>query len=360
MTSIKFYNLKEQYEEQKYDIMRAIHEVAIGGQYFADVSVSNFENLLSKLYDRANVVTVNSGTNALTVALKTLNLPKNSFVLIPAMTYVATANAVKAAGYEPIIIDIDKHWLLDYNSVESYLSTGTIAAIIAVDLYGQGVDLLKFKHLCDYYNTKLIVDAAQSFEMYYNNYHQIDHCHALTLSFNPLKNLGAMGNAGAVVSKIYSVDQIKKWTVHGQLSGDVIDPGFNCRIDAIQAAILNVKYKLFDDNQKRKSDISNYYRHYLKGLVAMPERNLECTHTNYVFPIAPKDPEPVRTALTEANIEFGCHYKTPIHHYSAFKETKDHAPIASALANKIISLPNHWHLSNAQIEKVVDVIKSAV
>jgi dTDP-4-amino-4,6-dideoxygalactose transaminase len=92
----------------------------------------------------------------------------------------------------------------------------------------------------------------------------------------------------------------------------------------------------------------------------MPERNLECTHTNYVFPIAPKDPNAVRTALTEANIEFGCHYKTPIHHYSAFKEINDHAPVASALANKIISLPNHWHLSNAQIEKVVDVVKFAV
>lgn len=360
MSKISFYNLTDQYEEQKYDIMRAIHDVAIGGQYFSDQAVIKFESLISKLYNRASVVATNSGTSALTVALKSLKLPQNSFVIVPAMTYVATANAVKAAGLEPIILDIDQHWLLDYSMTEDYLSSGKIAAVVVVDLYGQGVALEKFRTLCDYYKVKLVVDAAQSFEMYYKQYHQIDYCDALALSFNPLKNLGAMGNAGAVVSKIYSVEHLKKFTIHGQLNGNIETPGYNCRIDALQAAVLNVKYKLFDENMKRKSDISNYYRFYLSDLVEMPLRNFECTHTNYVFPIAPKNPNVVRNALEAAGIEYGCHYTKPLHHFTAYADSKDYAPNASLLSGRIVSLPNHWHLTISEIEKIVQVVKSAL
>ena len=360
MTNINFYNLKEQYEEQKYDIMRAIHFVASGGQFFADEAVTKFESLISKLYNRSNVVATNSGTSALTVALKSLELPANSFVIVPAMTYIATANAVKAAGLEPLTLDIDEHWLLDYKLTEEYLSTGRISAVIVVDLYGQGVDLFKFKTLCDYYKVKLIVDAAQSFEMYYKEYHQIDYCDALALSFNPLKNLGAIGNAGAVVSKVYTVEHMRKYTVHGQSNGDIVNSGFNCRIDAIQAAVLNEKYKLFDDNLRRKCDISDYYRFHLKDLVEMPQRNIECTHTNYVFPIAPKKPDLVRDALKINSIEFGCHYAKPVHQYTAYKDSTYYAPKASKLAGRIISLPNHWHLTNDQIKQVIQAVKSAL
>ena len=360
--SIKFYNLKEQYQEQADDINKAISEVATSGQYFANKSVTRFESLVSALYDGASVAACNSGTSGLIVALLSAQLPKNSVVAIPAMTYVATANAVRAAGLYPVCIDIDEHWLMNYDKLNEFLETynDKISAVVVVDLYGQGVNLKQFKELCDNYKVKLIVDAAQSFELFYDRYHQIDHCDSLALSFNPLKNLGAMGNAGAVVSKNYNVESLKKYTQQGKLDDDVVSPGLNCRIDAVQAAVLNVKYVRFDENMRRKGEISWYYRQQLELLVPMPERNYICTHTNYVFEIAPLKPEVMKLALTVNGIEFASHYDKPLHHYAAYKDYFDYCPNATELAGRCISLPNHWNLSDDEVDKIVHVVKSAL
>ena len=360
--SIKFYNLTEQYSDQEFEIMDAIAQVAEGGQFFADENVFKFESLVSALYNGASVAGCNSGTSALTVALLAAELPKNSIVAVPAMTYVATANAVRAAGMHPVCVDIDEHWLMDYDHLEKYLDLykDKMSAVIVVDLYGQGVNLKYFKALCDEHHVKLIVDAAQSFEIFYDRYHQIDYCDSLALSFNPLKNLGAMGNAGAVVSKNYNVEMLKKYTQQGKLDGDIIHSGLNCRMDAIQAAVLNIKYQRFDDAMRRKSEISWYYRQQLQLLVPMPERNYECTHTNYVFEIAPIDPNKMKLALTVNGIEFASHYDKPLHHLTAFKDYHDYCPKATELAGRCISLPNHWHLEDNEIDHIVETVKSAV
>ena len=357
--TIKFYNLQEQYQDQKYEIHKAMHDVGLGGQYFADQTVTQFENLISCLYNNASVVATNSGTSAIIVALKAANLPANSLVAIPSLTYIATANAVIAAGYQPALVDIDNYWLMNYDHLKKFLEqNSSISAVLLVDLYGQGVSLKKYKSLCDSYGVKLIIDAAQSFDLFYDYYHQIDYCDSLALSFNPLKNLGAMGNAGAVVSKNYTVDQLRRWCVHNKHNGDVESAGFNCRIDALQAAVLNVKYKMFDDNMLRKSQISWYYRQQLEHLVPMPERNYECTHMNYVFVVAPKKPDALRSALEYKNIEFGCHYEKSLNYYTAYKSFYNFCPKASALIGRCISLPNHWHLSDAEVDVVVKTVKT--
>lgn len=363
--AIDFYNLQQLYDEQKLDIMKAIHNVAFDGQYFANESVVKFESLISRLYNQASVVATNSGTSALITALYAANIPVGSFVIIPAMTYVATANAVKAVGCIPLPVDIDDQWLLDYNEVEKYLyatSKNKISAVVVVDLYGQGVDLAKFKALCDSYSVKLIVDAAQSFEMHYHNYNQIDYCDSLALSFNPLKNLGAMGNAGAVVSKNHTVEELSIYIKQGMLKTDAIFPGLNMRMDAIQAAVLNVKFTRFYDHLIRKCDISDYYRQNLIDIVEMPRKSSLSTHTNYVFPIAPKYADRVRSALDEVRIGYASHYIKPIHHHSAFKPAsgQDYCPNATKLASRIISIPNHSHLSNSEVDYIIGLLKSVL
>jgi UDP-2-acetamido-2-deoxy-ribo-hexuluronate aminotransferase len=359
--SIKFYNLAEQYEDQRYEIMQAIDEVAKGGQYFADSSVKRFENLISHLYDGASCAGTVSGTAALTIALQVANLPKHSHVLIPAMTYVATANAVVAAGLIPVCVDINHHWLMDYDKLSIYLDKlKTVSAVVVVDLYGQGVDLIRYKKLCDHHKVKLIVDAAQSFEIKYDSYHQIDYCDSLAISFNPLKNLGAMGNAGAVVSKNYTVEQLKAWTHQGKIKNDIVNPGNNLRIDALQAAILTIKYDRFDDNMQRKSTISWHYRMAFEGKILMPERIMYALPTNYVFVVAPKNPEILKTFLSLYNVEFASHYEKPVHHYTAYKTDIDYCPFASSLAGRIISIPNHWHLTDDQVAQITEIIKNSV
>jgi dTDP-4-amino-4,6-dideoxygalactose transaminase len=359
--SISFYNLKEQFEDQRHELLQTILHVSESGQYFNHPMVEKFESLVSHLYDGASCAGTSSGTAALTIALQLANLPKNSKVVIPALTYIATANAVVAAGLQPYCVDIDKYWLLNYDHLKHTLDTEQdISAVIAVDLYGQGVDLSLFKPLCDYYNVKLIVDAAQSFEIYYDHYHQIDFCDSVALSFNPLKNLGALANAGAVVSKNYTVDQMKAFTHQGKQNNDCSIPGNNFRIDATQAAVLLVKYERFTEAMNRKNVISYYYRSEFEKLAVMPYKIEYATPTNYVFPIAVKNPETVKTFLGLHNIQFASHYEKPVHHYSAYKTDVDRCEFASALAGKIISLPNHWHLSDNQVAQIVEVVKKAL
>jgi UDP-2-acetamido-2-deoxy-ribo-hexuluronate aminotransferase len=361
--SIKFYNLKEQFEDQKLNILGAINFVAASGQYFAEDYVKRFENLVSGLYDGGSCASCNSGTSALIVALKIADLPKNSRVLIPAMTYVATANAVVAAGLVPVCVDIDNYWLMDYKQMAFHLEhLQYVSAVIVVDLYGQGVDLPKYRALCDHYQVKLIVDAAQSFDLKYDAYHQIDYCDSIALSFNPLKNLGALGNAGAVVSKNYTVEQLKKYTHQGKQDGDVVTPGVNLRMDAVQAAVLLTKYERWDDIMQRKFVISGFYRQQLEGLVEMPDRVMYATPTNYVFEIAPsaEQLEAIKFALSVRDIEYTSHYEKPIHHYSAYQSSVDLCPRATALAGRCLSLPNHWHMSNDDVMQVIDAVKSVV
>lgn len=354
----KFYNLAEQYEDQRYEIMQAIDQVAKGGQYFADSAVARFESLISRLYDRASCAGCSSGTAGLYIALMAAKLPPNSHVLIPAMTYVATANAVVSAGLIPVCVDINHFWLMDYDLLNEYLDKmPNVSAVIVVDLYGQGVDLVRYKALCDHYKVKLIVDAAQSFELKYDHYHQIDYCDSLALSFNPLKNLGAMGNAGAVVSKNYTVDELKVWTHQGKHKNDVVNPGLNLRIDAIQAAVLTVKYDRFDDAMQRKAAISWLYKTEFEGKILMPERIMYATPTNYVFVVAPRYPDVLKTFLSLNNIEYASHYEKPVHHYTAYKTTIDYCPFASSLAGRIVSLPNHWHMKNEEIDRVIETVK---
>lgn len=357
---IKFHNLEEQYKDTEIEIMAATNEVFAGGQYFNDDNVMMLQSLISSKYNLANVVATNSGTSALTVALLAEKLPQGGLVAIPAMTYVATANAVRAAGLFPICIDIDDHWLMDFNELERYVTKfDNLSAVVVVDLYGQGVDLKKFHDFCKLHKLKLIVDAAQSFEMKYVEYNQIDYCDSLALSFNPLKNFGCMGNAGAVVSKQHEQEYLYSFCVQGKGDSDIVNPGLNCRIDEVQAAILNQKYPYYDYNITTKLELASYYRQLLSNYVVLPDEATWCTHMNYVFPIKVENMENTKTMLSLYNIETGCHYEKPIHHYTAYKTFRDFCPRATELAGKIISLPLHWHMKEAQAFTVIEnVIKS--
>lgn len=358
---INFYNLTQQFDEQKDALQSAICSVGQSGQYFKNDQVAQFERTVSKLYNNANVVAVNSGTSALTIALKSANLPKHSLVAIPAMSYIATANSVFAAGLFPVCIDIDDNWHLNCNSLTNTLAAcNRFSAVITVDLYGQGQDLIELRTICDHYKLKLFADAAQSFGMQYGAYFQSDLCDSIALSFNPLKNLGAMGNAGAVVSSNHSKQTLHHWAVQGKRNDNIVSQGFNCQIDAIQASILNIKFVKFADNMRRKAEIAAYYRDQLQYYTAMPGICKWSTHMNYVFVIAPKLSDKIKQALSDNHIEFASHYEKPLHHYDLLTSYIDSCPIASQLVGRCISLPNHWHLTDSEVEQVAQVVKTSL
>lgn len=359
---INFYNIQQQYADCKTEIDHAVQSVMSGGQFFqADYNLQ-LANTISNRYGYANVQLTSSCTAALHASLLALKLPPNSNVAVPALTYVATAQAVIAAGHNPVFIDIDKHWLMDINDLYwAMYREHKIAAVIAVDLYGQGGDIQKIAALCRDQGAKLIVDAAQSFGLHGKNYNQLV-ADAICLSFNPLKNLGGMGG-GAIVSNQLDPVMLRAICHEGKTSsgpaGQAEYHGLNYRMDSVQAAMLQAKIPYYDRMKQRKFDICERYYAEFTRLVEMPERT-QSGHQHYIFAIAPEDAERVRQSLSNAGIGTSSHYQRPLTVEPAFSWYYRNCPRALKLEERIISLPSHWHMTDEDIDQVISVVKAAL
>lgn len=364
---IKLWDTDEQFDDQRTSILSAIARVGNTGQYFNHPEIDRFEDTVKEAYGFEQVVSCNSGTTALTLALQNLTKPvqsiteENNWIIVPAMTYIATPNAIANAGFNVQSIDIDEHWLMDFSLLAETLETFNriICAVVFVDLYGQTGNLPMYYHLCKNYDIPLIVDAAQSWGLKGNGWDPADYADVITFSMNPLKNWGAMGSAGALGSKYQNLSHQRAQSHQGKLGNDIVTKGGNYRLDAIQAAVLNAKYPLVDKRIARKRKISEYYKDRLTNLVDMPEWGDWATHQHYVFPFATKRADAVRQQLTEDNIQFGSHYHqginehTPYYDYTYTTKTR-------FLKNRIITIPNHAHLSDSDVERVVTSVISAL
>ena len=356
--TIKFLNLVEQYQDNKEIIDNSIQNVFATGQFYNNRYVDELKLSISERYNGANLELCNSGSSALHAALIALNLPKSSNIIVPSLTYCATAQAVVAAGHKPLFVDIDKHWLMDQNHVVYQLEKHEyVEAIIAVDLYGQGVDLDWLFDL----KIKVIIDAAQSFGLCTAEYDQTL-ADAITLSFNPLKNLGGVGG-GAVISNKIHPDRLSAACHSGKIKNKVFYDGMNLRMDALQAATVLSKLPYYDANVERKKSISKkYYEAFNKhrDKLDMHVRTPWSDCQYYVFTIAPHDSDKVRAALTANGIEYRSHYDKPLHQEIAFSRYIEYCPYAGSLTGRIISLPNHWHLTDEQVDRVIQTVISAL
>jgi UDP-2-acetamido-2-deoxy-ribo-hexuluronate aminotransferase len=364
--TIKFFNLTEQYLDNKDIIDSTVQDVFLKGQFYVNKYVDNLEAAISERYNGAHAQLCNNGTSALHAALLALDIPSNTNILMPALTYCATAQAAMAIGCNPVFVDIDQYWLMDPEHMEYQYERYNPSAVIAVDLYGQGMNLEWLIPWCRERKIKLIIDAAQSYMLCKPDYDQTQ-ADAVTLSFNPLKNLGGSGHGGAIVSRTIDPVRLRAACHEGKIGpgprGQVNYPGLNYRIDAVQAAVILAKVPYHDRMIGRKIEISNRYyaafdqhRDKLDMHVRTPWS--DCQY--YVFTIAPTNHEAVKQALTANDIEHSSHYNTPLHKEIAFGLYDEYCPRASSLTGRVISLPNHWHLTDEQVDRVIQTVISAL
>jgi dTDP-4-amino-4,6-dideoxygalactose transaminase len=360
---INYYNVAQQYLDCKDAIDQAVQSSMQGGQFFNNGYLDSLETKISSRYGHAHVQLTSSCTAALHAALISMDLPAGSAVAVPALTYVATAQAVLAAGHHPVFIDIDQHWLMDINDLFWQMDREhNIKAVITVDLYGQGADVYNMSALCRDKGSKLIIDAAQSFGLHSKNYNQVAASDAICLSFNPLKNLGGMGG-GAIVSSKLDPTIMRAVCHEGKTSsgpqGHAEYHGLNYRMDAVAAAMLLAKFDYHERNQQRKYDICARYRSELQGLVEMPEPSASGS-VHYTFSIAPQDPARMRDMLSARGIGFSSHYLRPLTTEPVFRRYYRRCGKAELLEDRIISLPCHWHLSNDEVSLVISAVKAGL
>ena len=352
---IAFTGLKKQYNTLRTEILDATDEVLRSGQLMAGNYTAEFENWLAQKNHSKYSVTCHSGSQALEIiaeyyrAQSSVNPP---CAVVPAMTYVATANAFIRAGWTVYIADTDAHGLLDRKKIPQDLS---IQATVLVGLYGAAVNADRF------WATDLIIeDGAQHWLS--NNCTRIGN--ATAISFDPMKNLNAYGNGGAVVTDdLDLLEFAREWTNNGKPKHTNI--GTNSRMSETECAQMMIKTRYIDAWQDRRRNIAKYWMGRLKGtpirsLITAQNFDSHCCH-KFVIDVDNRDILAKNLAIK--GIETRVHYREPLHELSAYADYAgpDMLSVASALSRRVLSLPIYPELTDLEVEYIIDsVLDSAL
>ena len=346
---IPFVDLYPQYEEIKSDIDIAIASIIEQSDFITGPTVDKFEKAICEYTGAEGCASMGSGTNSLVCALRALDIGPGDNVWTVGHTFVSTTEAIVNVGARPIFVDVDEFYLFDLDKARAPAAP---AAILFVDLYGQTPDIDKLKKYAKKYKIKLIEDAAQSFGAEYKGKKVGSLVDLTCFSFNPVKNLGAMGDAGAVTGSKKLIDKVKMYRDHGRKTKFEYDTvGYNSSIDNLQAVIVQAKLAKIDKWLEMKRKICRKYTAKLSDIVKCPKEAPWGLHSYYVYVI--ETPNGTRDKLAkflkDKGIATNIHYRNPTHTTNAFsKFAVDSLPRTEYLCDNILSLPcyhtlpSHW------------------
>jgi dTDP-4-amino-4,6-dideoxygalactose transaminase len=360
MKKIPFLDLKAGVTELREELDVAIARVVDSGVYILGSEVDLFEREFANFCESKYCVGVANGLEALHLTLKAWNIGLGDEVIVPSNTYIATWLAVTQTGATVVPVEpLTSTYNIDVNLIERAITKKT-KAIIAVHLYGQPADLNPIMELAKQYGLKVLEDAAQSHGAKYNERVIGSHADAVAWSFYPGKNLGALGDGGAITSNDASlIKKVYSLRNYGSTQKYVNElQGYNSRLDPIQAAVLRVKLKHLNEWNSRRSYIAKIYMDALKG-------------SNVILPFVPESVEPawhlfvIRHPLRDELLRHlegvGCgaliHYPIPPNLQGAYSHLKiERQPIAEKLANEVLSLPIGPQLSEADANYVASMV----
>ena len=337
----------------------------IKGDFILGKSVQSFERKFASYCNAKYAVGCGNGTDALTIALKALDLPKNSEVIIPAMTYCSTAFAVINANLKPVLVDLDPMKpTISVNGIKNKINLKT-KVIIPVHLYGSSADLNSIKKLINGKKIKIVDDCAQAHGAYDDSIKKKRKIGSTTdiscFSFYPGKNLGAYGDGGIITTnskKYYNImRKIRNLGSDKKFIHDFI--GVNSRLDTLQASILSRKLKFLDKINLSKKKIANYYNQNINNdKIRKIYYSKSCVFHQYVILTNKRDK--LIKLLKTKNIPFGFHYPYPIHQIHSLKGffKNQTYPNAEKIAKEGISLPIDSNLTIKNLQKITKIINS--
>ena len=347
---IPFTGLKKQYNNLRSEILDVTDEVLRSGQLMAGNYTAEFENWLARRNHSKYAVTCHSGSQALEIIAEYYRMQSSTNpprVVVPSMTYVATANAFIRAGWDVWIADTDKYGLLDKKRVPDDLS---IQATVLVGLYGAAVNADRF------WGTDLVIeDGAQHWLS--NKCNRVGN--ATAISFDPMKNLNSYGNGGAVVTDdIDLLEFAREWINNGKPRHNMI--GTNSRMSEIDSAQMMIKAGHIDVWQERRRNISLYWLGRLKntGVRSLIDTTNFETHAYHKFVIDADSRDILARNLELKGIETRVHYREPLHELPAYEgyTGPDILSVASALSRRVLSLPCYPELTDLEVEYIIDSV----
>lgn len=361
---VPFIDLTAQYKSIQQELDAAVADVMASGQYIKHKQVDRFEKEFALKLNVANCVGVGNGTDALLLSLKALDIQAGDEVLTPALSWISTAEVISQLGAKPVFVDVDPdYFTIDLVKAKQALNAKT-RAIIAVHLYGQPCDMLKLKYFCEANKLFLIEDCAQAHFSTLGGTVTGTVGDLAAFSFYPTKNLGAMGDAGCVVSNNNTLaEKVRKLANHGGLTkNEHLFEGLNSRLDEIQAAILLEKLKHIDQWNAARINHAEQYFHALSTVkeIQLPKKRSKAKHTYHQFVIKAKNRYGLQKYLISKEIATDIHYPLALPFekaYAHLQYTDKDFPAAYLLQSEILSLPIYAELQREQIHYVCESIK---
>ena len=361
---VPFVDLKAQYRSIKTEIDAAIMRVLDDAVFVLGPETEAFEQAFAEYVGARYCIGVNNGTSAIQLALIAGGVGPGDEVIVPANSFFATAEAVSNTGATAVFVDADPvSYQIDVARIEAAITTRT-RAIIPVHLYGQAADLDPILELAKRYRLILIEDAAQAHGAGYKGRRVGALGEAGCFSFYPAKNLGAYGEAGAVVTNDERIAlQVRRLRDHGsdrKYHHQLI--GHNCRLEAIQAAVLSVKLPFLDTWNDLRRAHAEMYRELLKDTeLVLPTEMPYAHHIYHLYVVQFAARDELLQKLSSAGIQTGIHYPVPIHlqpAYASRGHKRGDFPEAERQSDRVLSLPMFAELTEEQINSVASAIRS--
>ncbi len=379
------FSLDAQISELGEEIEEALIKVFRSGKYIGGEEVASFEKAFASVIETSYSVSCNSGTDALILALRSLNVGKDDEVITSSFSFFATAEAITSVGAKPVFVDIDpENYLMDLDLIEKAITERT-KAILPVHLFGHPINMDKMMAIAKANNLKVVEDCAQATGAHWKGKPLGSYGDVGCFSFFPTKNLGAAGDGGAVTTNELDLAKtIKELSIHGMPKRYLhTNIGYNSRLDSLQAAILNIKLTRLNKWIEQRKKIAINYINKLSGIdsIELPSNNLinNSGHSWNQFVIKIKDDSFVKNIqsssdfildnqnrdmfkleLQRLGVNTIIYYPIPIHLQPAYKELgykKGSLPITEKICKQVISLPIFPELNSNQQSYVIDKIK---
>ncbi|WP_243372316.1 DegT/DnrJ/EryC1/StrS family aminotransferase [Geotalea sp. SG265] len=362
---IRYWDYRDNYRRNREEILALVDKVFSSGRLILGNEVTRFEEEFAAFCGTPFGVGVNSGTDALFLALKTLDIGAGAEVLTVANTAVPTVAAIRAAGAAPVFVDVEEEtFLMDVARLEQAITPAT-RCILPVHLYGQAVDMEPLLQLAAKRGLHVVEDCAQAAGAIYRGKRVGSFGEIGAFSFYPTKVVGAYGDAGMAVTRSPDLhERLRRLRFYGMEGGYYAEEeGFNSRLDEVQAAILQLRLARVDEEVRLRTKLAALYEEGLRGVgdVALPVVRNGNTHQWYLYTIRTGRRDALMQHLAAAGIETRINYPTPIHLMRGYRFLgygEGRLPVTERLAGEILSLPMYPELPESYGQRVIETIRT--
>lgn len=362
MNKVAFVDLYQQHQAIEEELVEVFRRVLRKSSFILGPEVVAFEREFAAYVGASDCIAVNNGTTALQLALAGLGIGPGDEVITVANTFIATAEAISAVGARPVFADVDPvSYTMDPQLVEAAITPST-KALLPVHLYGQAADVDALLEIARRHNLHLVEDACQAHGATYKGRKAGSLGVAGCFSFYPGKNLGCLGEGGAVVTSNPELAQrMRMLRDHGSVKKyEHSLPGYNYRLEGLQGGFLSVKLRHLEGWNARRREVAKLYQELLSDTsLRLPVEMGWGEHVYHLYVIQADDRETHRQALNAAGVECGLHYPVPLHLQAAYADLgyeKGRFPVSEHLSSHILSLPMHPYITDEEVKRVASVL----